>query len=195
MQITPSPPRRAPPSALAAEGAGEGRRPVPAHGGGWGAEGHRRSSGGRRRSGGGRRPPCLALAGPAAAQLRGPGAAPRGPPRSSMGGRSLAQPSVALAELHGRTEPRRWGDGAVGVWNRRMAHRRGRIGGGRCQRRSSWRRQWKSSRSRCSVLPLPGLVAPPPALARLAAAWIRARSLAVTPAFSISNNSLFKITR
>ena len=33
-----------------------------------------------------------------------------------------------------------------------------------------------------------------PALARLAAAWIRARSLAVTPAFSISNNSLFKIT-
>ena len=87
MQITPSPPRRAPPSALAAEGAGESRRPAPAHEGGWGTEGHRRSSGGRRRSGGGRRTPCLALAGPAAAQLRGPGAAPRGPPRSSMGER------------------------------------------------------------------------------------------------------------
>ena len=39
MQITPSPPRRAPPSALAAEGEGEGRRPALAHGGGWGAEG------------------------------------------------------------------------------------------------------------------------------------------------------------
>ena len=87
MQITPSPPRRAPPSALAAEGAGEGRRHAPAHGGGWGAEGHRRSSGGRWRSGEGRRTPCLALAGPAAAQLRGPGAAPRDPLWSSMGER------------------------------------------------------------------------------------------------------------
>ena len=65
----------------------------------------------------------------------------------AAGGASM--PEALHDEAKGRVRAqigRGEGGGAVGARNRRMAHRRRRIDGGRCRGRSSWRRQWRNIR-------------------------------------------------